>query len=179
VLQWMRDMIAVSYSITTYRNMVPALDYALAAIRAQGGGECGFANLQEHDAELVYLCLTDLASFLEENEGTIGSGTFNDAGRDIRSAIRLIERLTTPAPAPDAELRAEVERLRHDNEVQMGALVAQGRTIAALDRLRSALEAIAAFEWKPKCGFCHPEGCESPRVAREALAHARSAGGEG
>jgi hypothetical protein len=32
-------------------------------------------------------------------------------------------------------LRAEVERLRHDNEVQMGALVAQGRTIGRVRAL--------------------------------------------
>ena len=40
---------------------------------------------------------------------------------------------------------------------------------AEVERLSAALQKIASDEWEPGCGFCHPEGCESPSVARAAM----------
>lgn len=41
---------------------------------------------------------------------------------------------------------------------------------ALIEEMGEALERIAKDEWKKGCGFCHPEGCESPSIAKKALA---------
>ena len=54
-----------------------------------------------------------------------------------------------------------------------GQRVTNAQHVALRERLaraEAALREIAKAEWKAGCGFCHPEGCESPRVARAALA---------
>lgn len=44
------------------------------------------------------------------------------------------------------------------------------RLHALCEEMGEALERIAKYEWKKGCGFCHPEGCESPSIAKKALA---------
>lgn len=40
---------------------------------------------------------------------------------------------------------------------------------AECERLRAALREIQRQEWRHGTDFCHPEGCESPGIARRAL----------
>lgn len=57
------------------------------------------------------------------------------------------------------------------------ALAAESRASALLARcegLEAALREIAADSWSPDSSFCHPEGCESPGIARRALAGGRA-----
>lgn len=86
-----------------------------------------------------------------------------NAAKEIRALRHYVARLEEDLAIADNE----TERLRKYSSKQALDIVTLGQEVG---RLRAALGKIANEAWNTHAEFCHPDGCDSPGIARAALA---------